>query len=378
MEERLKNAVSYHYGAFPPSNLRFEALFAQTIGAATAIARFDTMMRAMHNSEILLAPMRNQEAVVSSRMEGTISTLDEVLRIEGEDSDFADEAETFLRARQEAVETFLYTRSLQRVQQAIVAGEVISERLIRAAHQVLLSYGRGRDKSPGMFKSEQNYIGERRREISFVPISPVALPEGMAKLMTFIQDSPHPVLLKTAIAHVEFEALHPFKDGNGRIGRMLITLMLWTSGTISQPHFYVSPYFEDNRDEYIERMRRVSSHGEWTEWCVFFLTGLQVQAERNAASAQRIFGLYDQMKVRFREELKSEWSTEALDFMFANPSFKNSKFTSHGRIPSHVAASMSRKLRETGILSQIVPGSGRRPAIYGFEPLIAILREESE
>jgi Fic family protein len=159
---------------------------------------------------------------------------------------------------------------------------------------------------------------------------------------------------------------------------MLITLMLWTSGLIRQPHFYVSAYFERYRDEYIDMMRRVSSQGEWTEWCVFFLNGLREQAETNIAVAARIFRLYDDMKLRFRQELKSEWAIEALDFMFANPSFRNSRFTAHDRIPAHVAATMTRKLREAGILSQIAPGSGRRPAIYGFAPLIDILREQSE
>jgi Fic family protein len=193
-----------------------------------------------------------------------------------------------------------------------------------------------------------------------VPISPQALPMGMQSLVDFILNSNLNRLLKAAVAHVEFEALHPFKDGNGRIGRMIITLMLWTSGLIRQPHFYVSSFFERNRDDYIDMMRRVSANDEWTEWCAFFLDGLRDQAERNITVASKIFTLYEEMKLRFRDELKSEWSVEALDFMFANPSFQNSKFTSHDRIPGHVAASIS------------------RPAIYGFEPLIAIIRRESE
>jgi Fic family protein len=377
MQDRLSAAVDYHYGKFPPENLRYEALIDPVSEAASAISRYDQMLASMHNSEVLLAPLRNQEAVVSSRMEGTISTLDEVLRIEAEDE--ASQTEAFQHARSEAVETFLYTRAMQRTQREIERGRPLSEFLVRQAHQILLSFGRGATKSPGAYKTEQNYIGEKRRKsASFVPISPQALPTGMESLLNFIQNDPRNRLLKAAIAHVEFEALHPFKDGNGRIGRMLITLMLWTSGLIRQPHFYVSSYFEQNRDDYIDMMRRVSSHDEWTEWCVFFLTGLKEQAERNISVAGRIFKLYDDMKVRFREELKSEWSTEALDFMFANPSFQNSKFTSHDRIPAYVAASMTRKLREAGILSQIVPGSGRRPAIYGFEPLVAIIRKESE
>jgi Fic family protein len=335
------------------------------------------MLSAMHNSEILLAPLRNQEAVSSSRMEGTISTLDEVLRIEAEVAENSDAA--FHHARSEAVETFLYARAIQRVQREIDAGRPLSEFMIRQAHQILLSFGRGANMSPGAYKTEQNFVGEKRRNtVSFVPISPEALPAAMQSLMQFATGNSMNPLLRTAIAHVEFEALHPFKDGNGRIGRMLITLMLWTSGLIQQPHFYVSAFFERNRDDYIDMMRRVSSHDDWTGWCQFFLEGIKDQAEHNIEVAQRIFGLYEQMKLRFREELKSEWSIEALDFMFANPSFKNSKFTGHNRIPAHVASSMTRKLREVGILSQIIPGSGRRPAIYGFKPLIDIIRAETE
>lgn len=376
MQEHLKDAINYHYGAFPPQGLRLAELLDPAFETGSLLSRYDQMLSAMHNSEVLLAPLRNQEAVISSRMEGTISTLDEVLRIEAEDGEESDEA--FHQARSEAVETFLYTRAVQRAQREIEAGRPLSEGLIRQAHQVLLSFGRGAAKSPGAYKTEQNYIGERRRSVSFVPISPAALPLGMESLFSYIRDDRTNRLLKAAIAHVEFEALHPFKDGNGRIGRMLITLMLWTSGLISQPHFYVSAYFERYRDDYIDMMRRVSSHGEWTEWCVFFLNGLREQAERNILVARKIFDLYESMKLRFREELKSEWSTDALDFMFANPSFKNSKFTRHDRIPPHVAASMTRKLREAGLLSQIVAGSGRRPAIYGFKPLIDIVRTETD
>lgn len=377
MLSNLNGAVEYHYGKFPPQNLRYEELLDPVSEAASAISRYDQMLASMHNSEILLAPLRNQEAVVSSRMEGTISTLDEVLRIEAEGA--GDQDDAFRHARSEAVETYLYTRAMQRIQTEIEAGRPLSEFLIRRAHQILLSFGRGATKSPGSYKTEQNYIGEkRRRSVSFVPINPQALPMGMQSLVDFILNSNVNRLLKAAVAHVEFEALHPFKDGNGRIGRMLITLMLWTSGLIRQPHFYVSSFFEQNRDDYIDMMRRVSAKDEWTEWCVFFLDGLRDQAERNITVASKIFTLYEEMKLRFRDELKSEWSVEALDFMFANPSFQNSKFTSHDRIPPHVAASMTRKLREAGILSTIVPGSGRRPAIYGFEPLIAIIRRESE
>jgi len=369
----LSQAVGYHYGGFPPSALDFARLIDPIAEATGALARYDQMLSAMHNSAILLAPLRSQEAVVSSRMEGTISTLDEILQIEAEEDAGDDRA--FDKARSEAVETLLYSRAMQLVQRAMTDGQPLSEHLIRAAHQRLLFLGRGASLQPGSYKTEQNYIGEkRRRAISFVPISPEALPAGMQTLIEFIRNDEVNKLLRTALAHVEFEALHPFNDGNGRIGRMLITLMLWEYRLIEAPHFYVSAVFEDLRDDYIDAMRQVSSDGAWTEWCVFFLKALSEQAARNMETARAIFSLYDDMKLRFREELNSRWAIDALDFVFTNPTFRNNRFTQGTKIPSHVAMNMTRKLREAGLLRQVAPPSGRRPAMYSFEPLLAIVR----
>lgn len=369
----LSKAVHYHYGAFPPGVLDYERLIDPLLEATTALTRYDQMLASMHNGEVLLAPLRNQEALVSSRMEGTISTLEEILKIEAEE-DSGDEA-AFSNARSEAVETFLYARALRRVQSQMADGQPLSEYMIRSAHQILLSFGRGAGLEPGAYKSQQNYIGDSRRQsVSFVPISPESLPAGMQALLTFAREDRRSALLKTALAHVEFEALHPFKDGNGRIGRMLITLMLWDYRLIRAPHFYVSAAFEDMREEYVDRMRRVSEHGEWTEWCSFFLSALSEQAQRNIKTMARIFSLHEEMKARFRDELNSRWAMDAVDFMFANPTFRNSRFTASSGIPSHVAMDITRKLREAGLLVQVEPGAGRRPAMYAFWPLIEIVR----
>lgn len=144
------------------------------------------------------------------------------------------------------------------------AGYPLSQSLIRQIHQKLLSIGRGASKSPGKFKDKQNYLADKfTKNILFIPISPEKLQDGLDRLFKYIKDYNHPTLIKTAITHVEFEALHPFEDGNGRIGRMLIALMLWSSGTISEPHFYISGYLEENRHQYINVMRNVSQDNNW-------------------------------------------------------------------------------------------------------------------
>lgn len=369
----LTEAVKYHYDQFPPKEINATKLIKPLAAAASSLARYDQMLKGMHNSEILLAPLRRQEAVISSRMEGTVSTLDEVLRYEADKEGDGEHYDT--RYRGEAIEVFLYARAMRSAQRHMEEGGELSSWLLRSMHTELLSFGRGAHMSPGEYKNEQNYLADKiKRKILFIPISPERLNDGMENLFSFIGNDDWEILVRTALAHLEFEALHPFKDGNGRIGRMLITLMLWRYGVISAPHFYVSSYFEQNRDEYIDRMREVSRSGAWSEWIVFFLDALDQQAQQNLSIAEQIRSLYEEMKDRFRETLSSQWSTLALDFLFSKPIFRNNAFTGRSGIPPATAHRFTRALLDAGFLETVEPSAGRRPALYAFEPLLSIVR----
>lgn len=371
-ELKFDNSVGYHYNKFPPQELNYSRLVKPLARATDAIVRFDQMLKYMHNSEILIAPLRNQEAVISSRMEGTISTMDEILQYEADHAEgIADTDNT----RAEVVETILYQRALKLAQKSMEDGRHLSEHLIKTLHQLLLSYGRGADKSPGEYKKEQNYLVDKtKRNELFTPISPEKLIDGMEHLFTYIKESDEQILIKTANTHVEFEALHPFKDGNGRIGRMLITLMLWNAQVISAPHFYISGYFEEQKDQYIDCMRKVSQENDWTSWCAFFLEALEKQAIANLQIAENIRTLYEEMKEVFRHLLASKWCMNALDFIFTNPMFRNSRFTSASGIPSSTAAKFSKILLENNLLIPVIEASGRRSALYRFEPLMQLVR----
>lgn len=372
MELNLENAVNYHYNCFPPKEIDYSNLVNELIKATDALARYDQMLKNMHNSEILLAPLRNQEAVISSRMEGTISTMDEILKLEADNPEDPTQAENF---RSEVIETILYQRALLNAQRALNDGYKLSTTLIRAIHQQLLYFGRGATKSPGEFKTEQNYLADKlKKNILFIPISPEKLDEGLEKLFSYIVESDHPLLIKAAIMHVEFEALHPFQDGNGRIGRMLITLLLWSSGMITAPYFYISGYMEENKDSYIDIMRKVSEQNDWETWCSFFLRAVEHQAVRNLEIAESIKGLYEEMKTIFSNVLASKWSVNALDFVFTNPIFRNNRFTSNSGIPAPTAARFTRLLLENDLINTLEESSGRRPALYSFEPLIKLVR----
>lgn len=363
------DAVNYHYDKFPPKTINYGSFIKEIINATDALARFDQMLKNLHNNEILLAPLRNQEAVISSRIEGTISTMDEILQYE------ADDDGDHSNVKSDVIETILYQRALKNAQNAMESGYPLSTSFIKQMHQQLLYLGRGAAKSPGEFKTEQNYLADKiKRKIQFVPISPEKLNDGLEKLMVYLEESEDPALIKTALMHVEFEALHPFQDGNGRIGRMLITLFLWKEGILSQPHFYISGFLEEHKDLYIETMRDVSENNNWEDWIRFFLTAVENQAIRNLEIAESIKNLYDEMKNEFTELLSSKWSLAALDFVFTNPVFRNNKFTSSAGIPAATAAGITKKLFDEGYLVQKQEASGRRPALYSFEPLMRIVR----
>lgn len=368
----LTKAIPYHHGKFPPLKLDLEKLYPSLLAATDALARYDQMLTTMHNREIFLAPLRNQEAVLSSKMEGTISTLDEILEY---DAEYGDDEENHAEVRSEIVETILYRRAMLSAQKSIAEGRPVSASLIKSMHQQLLSYGRGTGKSPGQFKTEQNYIGETgSRTISYIPIAPEHLQDGLDLLFQYVENDRYPALVRTALSHVEFEALHPFKDGNGRIGRILITLMLWKAGSISSPHFYISRYMEERKIEYIARMRDVSAKGEWEEWCVFFFEAVAAQAKANLETTGAIRDLYVSMKSAFTEILASKHALVMLDAIFTTPVFQVPKISRQTGIPQAALGKFIKRLTDAGFIEIRQQASGRRSALYAFEPLLNLVR----
>lgn len=367
---QLEGAVEYHYDKFPPEKIDYNFFIDELVRATDALSRFDQIIKKLHNSELFLAPLRNQEAVLSSRIEGTISTVDELLQYEADD-----DGVTITKARPDVIETIMYQRALKEAQYALENGYTFSLSFIKTVHKQLLSHGRGASKSPGEFKKQQNYLADTStKKIKFIPIRAELLNDGLDRWVDFIENSTLPPLLKVALAHLEFEALHPFQDGNGRIGRMIITLLLWKYQALSQPHFYISGYFEENKDEYIEAMRNVSKNNDWNSWIKFFLIAVQQQAIKNLEIAETIESLYTNMKSEFTELLSSKWSVVVLDYFFTNPIFRHNKFLKATKLPSTTATSIMRKLINNGYLIEISEPSGRRAGMYMFEPLLQLVR----
>ncbi len=366
-------AVRYHYGAFPPDHINFAHLMALAMEASAALARYDQMVQSLANPSLLIAPLSRREAVASSRMEGTVSTLDALLELESEQGDGEEHPSEFRRS--ETFEVLLYTRAMQKAEIALQAGYPISETLIREMHQTLLSFGRGASKRPGEYKTEQNYLADtRQRKIQFIPISPSDLRPAMRNMIAFMGDTKIPSLFRVAIGHVEFEALHPFDDGNGRVGRMLITLYLSQLGLIGAPYFYISGYFDDHKDEYIEAMRAVSRDKDWTRWCQFFFEAVKGQSESSLSVANAISSHYEILKPQVSECLGSKWSVKVLDHIFAYPIFTAPQLSKGAGLTQSSANRFVRHLHDAGIIDILRLGAGRRPTRYRLTSLLDIVR----
>lgn len=251
----------------------------------------------------------------------------------------------------------------------------LCNRLIQDLHATLMAGVRGHNRARGRFRTIQNYIGVYGRpveEARFVPISPEMLEAGMARWEKYLHETTHDGLVQLAIAHAEFESLHPFLDGNGRIGRMLIPLYLADRKMLGSPMFYLSEYLEAKRQEYYDRLLAVSRDGDWTGWCRFILEALRRQAQTNEAKARKILDLYQRKKDWFVELTHSQYAIRALDWFFNRPIFKTPDFVATAGIPKPTANRIVRLAKENNLLREILPGSGRRPSLLAFWELLNV------
>jgi Fic family protein len=361
----------YHLNGFPPANLDWKRLVPLVGQANAALARYDGLVAAMPNAKVLLSPLTVQEAVLSSTIEGTNVTLSEVLELEAGGGSNLDQLK-----RDDAEEIKNYRNALRFAAEAL-KDRPFSQHLLREAHDLLMRGVRGQDKTPGAFRNAQNWIGSKGCTIetaSFLPIPQEHLLEGIDRWSAYFQSENEPdSLVQLAIIHVEFEALHPFKDGNGRLGRMLIPLFLYARRILSAPNFYMSGYLEANREKYVQTMRDVSRDDSWTEWCAFFLQGLIEQASENQRKARNILDLHRRMPGDIAKLTHSQFSPLAVEFIFSRPVFSSSDFIKAAKIPKPSAMRFLSAFREAGLLRVIRDAAGRRPAIYAFPELINIV-----
>lgn len=360
--------VAYHTNGFPPTNLDYARLVPLIGPANAAIARYEGVLHAVPNAQVLLSPLTTQEAVLSSKIEGTQATFNEVLEFEAGDEAASTEK------RDDIQEVLNYRGALRH---AVTAMEhlPLSQRLMRDTHRVLMAGVRGQNKDPGEYRRVPNWIGPlgcEQEAARFVPPGAAQIPDLMSGWERYLHGEAPDRLIQLAVLHAEFESIHPFLDGNGRLGRLLVPLFLVDKGLLSGPHFYISAYLEANRDEYYDRLLAVSRDDDWTGWSAFFLTAIIRQAESNERKARQILDLYRLKKDWIAEETRSQYAVRALDWFFLRPVFRVSDFARESGIPGGTASRIVRIVRDAGMLREIKPASGRRAAIVAFADLLNI------
>ena len=272
----------------PVPPVQMERLYSRLESANRAIGRLDGVASILPDTPLFLYMYVRKEALLSSQIEGTQSSLSDLLLYESEEApgvplDDVQEVSSYIAAM---------NHGLDRIR----GGFPLSLRLIREIHQILLSNGRGSTKQPGEFRRSQNWIGGTRPgNALFVPPPPERVIDLMSDLETFIHsDVPQvPFLIKAGLVHVQFETIHPFLDGNGRLGRLLITFLLCTEGILKEPILYLSLYFKSHRQYYYDLLQRVRDHGDWETWLEFFLDGITETSLQAAEAAREILQLFE-------------------------------------------------------------------------------------
>jgi Fic family protein len=362
--------------SLPITDVRWERLIPLIGPANRSIALYDGILYGVPNPQVLLSPLTTQEAVLSSRIEGTQATLGEVLKFE------AGEKPEEEARRLDILEIMNYRRALRHAEK-ILKTRPFNLNLLLELHSILLENVRGRDKGRGQFRTVQNWIGAPGTSIeaaNFIPPEPTVVQPALHDWEKYYHAERPDSLVQLAIVHAQFEIIHPFVDGNGRLGRMLIPLFLHEKQLLSRPVFYLSGYLDEHRDEYIAKLRNLGTRPDaWNEWVEFFLRALDHQARVNADKARSIIDLYQRMKDRVLEVTRSQYAVPLLDQLFQRPLFRSTDIKLvGGNAPSRQAiATMLRNLRENGILTVLREGSGRRPQILAFSDLINLCEDRA-
>lgn len=314
-----------------------------------------------------------REAVLSSQIEGTQSSLSDLLLFELPEAPGAP-------LHEDVIEVSNYVRALEHGMARLGEGFPLSNRLIREIHAELLSSGRGSQKSAGEFRRSQNWIGGTRPgNAHFVPPPPEAVETCMAGLERFIHEgaTPSSVLLKAALTHVQFETIHPFLDGNGRVGRLLIALLLHETGALSQPLLYLSLYFKQQRAEYYRLLDLVRTDGDWEAWLDFFLEGVEKTANGAVETARRLVAQFQGDTDRVQSLGRATTSAlRVLDALRERPLISLSEVRNRAGMTFPTAAKGMATLTALGIARELT--GRRRNRVFVYDRYLAILTEGTE
>ncbi|MGA9532790.1 MAG: Fic family protein [Anaerolineales bacterium] len=319
--------------------------------------------------QLLITPLLTKEAVLSSSIEGTVASVEDVFRYEVDQAALDNE-----ELRRDAHEVINYRRALEASLDELDR-RAIGENLLKRAHAILLDSVRGQRKSRGQFRSSQVSIGKPGttiEEATFVPAPAGEIPRLMKNWEAYINSrAEKDPLVQIAVAHYQFEAIHPFLDGNGRIGRLVIPLFLCDRNLLPSPLLYVSEFFENNRSDYIRALRGVDQDGAWTPWISFYLRAVEVQAHKTQKSILEIMRLYGELSETVNS-FGSAYARPMLDAIFVRPIVNYRYLHSELGSSPQTVYNLIDKFEGSGILRQL--DDKKRNRMYVFAQLMSLLR----
>lgn len=358
----------------PVQNLNITQYHREFGDANRLLARYDGMTSVVAYSDVLLSPLMTQEAVLSSRIEGTQSTLDDVYSQEA--GELTDEFQ------QRDVQEILNYRAALRYGTQCLSDRGITLGLMKELHALLLNSVRGQNKTPGQIRLTQNWIGARGcsiEEANYVPPPPETVETYLENWIQAVASNGQDPLIQAGVLHAQFELIHPFLDGNGRVGRLFIPLYLCNKAVLHRPHFFISEYFEEHRNEYTGKLNAISEDAAaWDDWMCFFLRAVAAQAQENIRRAAAMQRLYQELQADFRKITNSAYSQPLLDAVFRNPIFTKPQLLS--LMPEVTSASLHRMVElliKADLLQVKRAGSGRKAALYQLPELTRIAEGKS-
>ena len=344
----------------------------QSVGEANAaLAEYNGLLQGMVGPGTLLSPLTNREAVLSSKIEGTQATIEEVLEHEvggtSKDENTKHDIQEILNYRTALITSEQYVRNYG-----------INLNLILQLHKILMDSVRGKNKMPGNFRKDQNWIGSHGCAIetaTFVPPNPLQLSDYLEKWETYIKSPDFDLIVQSGVVHAQFELLHPFMDGNGRVGRLLIPLFLFEKKRLVRPMFYLSEYLEKNREEYYAKLNNISQNGDWTGWITFYLKAVQEQAHTNNRKTKAIMSLYEETKEKIANITHSRYASQILDELFMRPVFDINGICQKIGFPKPTAHNLLRQLKKNKLIWTLRKSAGRKAEVLCFPQLLRIVEE---
>lgn len=359
---------SFRPAPLPPQLEMDEEMLALLTGATKALAALDTLATHIPSMNLFVSMYVRKEALLSSQIEGTQATLEDLLdpMIEKNANQNVADVINYIKATEYALDRM---HSLP-----------LCNRLLKETHAVLMEGVRGQEKNPGEFRVSQNWIGAAGSSIKnarYIPPNPEDMVEAMSDLEKYIHsDDPLDVLIKAALIHYQFETIHPFLDGNGRVGRLLITLFLLDKGVLQNPALYISCYLKLNRIEYYDRMSEVRVKGDYEQWIKFFLLAIKESAEDGVNTIRQLSALRQQ-NLSIIEKMGRSAKTARLifDYLEQNPIVDIGKTANELGISFNTASIYINRLVEAGILAKA--NNSARHRVFAYEAYLSILRKDT-